>query len=109
LDNKIKATQYTRLHLVSIKKTIQDFKTIMDNQIIEFFLEPQGIMEFFNPFCFGVFIDFSYFDLFFDSLQSKFTLLQSKFFPAKMPFSKIQKKKLAGKKLLCKSLNLLCK
>jgi hypothetical protein len=28
------------------------------------------------------------------SLQSRFTLLQSKFFPAKIPFSKIQKKNL---------------
>jgi hypothetical protein len=36
------------------------------------------------------------------SLQSKFTLLKSKFFPAKIPFSKIQKKNLAGKNLLCK-------
>jgi hypothetical protein len=36
-------------------------------------------------------------------LQSKFTLLQSKFFPAKMPFSKIQKKNLAGKNTLQKS------
>jgi hypothetical protein len=34
-------------------------------------------------------------------LQSKFTLLQSKSFPAKIPFSKIQKKNLAGKDLLC--------
>jgi hypothetical protein len=34
-------------------------------------------------------------------LQNKFTLLQSKFFrfPAKISFSKIQKKNLAGKKL----------
>jgi hypothetical protein len=31
------------------------------------------------------------------SLQSKFTLLKSKFFPAKIPLSKIQKKNLAGK------------
>jgi hypothetical protein len=31
------------------------------------------------------------------SLQSRFTLLPSKFFPAKFPFSKIQKKILAGK------------
>jgi hypothetical protein len=30
-------------------------------------------------------------------LQSRFTLLKSKFFPAKFPFSKIQKKNLAGK------------
>jgi hypothetical protein len=36
------------------------------------------------------------------SLQSIFTFLPSKFFPAKYPFSKIQKKKLAGKNLLCK-------
>ncbi len=36
------------------------------------------------------------------SLQSKFTLLKSKFFPAKIPFSKIQKKILVGKNLLCK-------
>jgi hypothetical protein len=32
-------------------------------------------------------------------LQSKFTLLQSNFFPAKIFFSKIQKKNLAGKKI----------
>jgi hypothetical protein len=32
------------------------------------------------------------------SLQSKFTLLMSKFFPAKIAFSKIQKKKFGGKK-----------
>jgi hypothetical protein len=38
-------------------------------------------------------------------LQSKFTLLPSKFFPAKIPFSKIQKKNLAGKKLLFKIVN----
>jgi hypothetical protein len=31
------------------------------------------------------------------SLQSKFTLLKSKFFPAKIHFSKIQKKNLAAK------------
>ncbi len=36
------------------------------------------------------------------SLRSKFTLLKSKFFPAKIPFSKLQKKNLAGKNLLCK-------
>jgi hypothetical protein len=31
------------------------------------------------------------------SLQSKFTILKSKLFPAKIPFSKMQKKNLAGK------------
>ncbi len=36
------------------------------------------------------------------SLQNKFTLLKIKFFPAKIPISKIQKKNLAGKNLLCK-------
>jgi hypothetical protein len=36
------------------------------------------------------------------SLQSKLTLLKSKIFPAKIPFSEIQKKILAGKNLLCK-------
>jgi hypothetical protein len=35
-------------------------------------------------------------------LQSRFTLLKSKFFPAKFPFSKIQKKNLAGKKNFAK-------
>jgi hypothetical protein len=30
-------------------------------------------------------------------LQSRFTLLKSKFFPTKFPFFKIQKKNLAGK------------
>ncbi len=35
-------------------------------------------------------------------LQSRFTLLPSNFFPAKIPFYKIQKKNLAGKNLLCK-------
>jgi hypothetical protein len=35
-------------------------------------------------------------------LQSKFTLLKSKFFPAKITFSKIQKKIMAEKELLCK-------
>jgi hypothetical protein len=39
------------------------------------------------------------------SLQSKFTLLKSKFFPAKIPLFKIQKKNLAGKNLLCKRVN----
>ncbi len=42
-------------------------------------------------------------------MQSKLTLLKSKFFPAKIPFSKIQKKNLAGKKLLFKRVSLLCK
>jgi hypothetical protein len=42
-------------------------------------------------------------------LQSKFTLLKSKFFAAKIPFSKIQKKNLVGKNLLFKRVNLLCK
>jgi hypothetical protein len=37
-----------------------------------------------------------------DHLQSKFTPLQSNFFPAKTPFSKIQKKILAGKKYFAK-------
>jgi hypothetical protein len=36
------------------------------------------------------------------ALQSKFTLLKSKFFPAKIPFSKIQKKNLAGKNYFAK-------
>jgi hypothetical protein len=31
------------------------------------------------------------------SLQSKFTLLKSKFFPAKIPFPKIHQKNLVGK------------
>jgi hypothetical protein len=31
------------------------------------------------------------------SLQSKFTVSKSKFFPAKIPLSKVQKKNLAGK------------
>ncbi len=35
-------------------------------------------------------------------MQSNFTLLMSKFFPAKNPFFKLQKKNLAGKNLLCK-------
>ncbi len=39
------------------------------------------------------------------SLQSRFTLLPSKFFPAKFPFSKIQMKNLAEKNLLCKRVN----
>jgi hypothetical protein len=37
------------------------------------------------------------------SLQSKFTLLKSKFFPAKIPFSKIQNKNLAEKITLQKN------
>jgi hypothetical protein len=36
------------------------------------------------------------------SMQSKFTLLKSKFFTAKIPFSKIQKKNLAGKNYFTK-------
>jgi hypothetical protein len=42
------------------------------------------------------------------SLQSKFTVLKSKFFPAKIPFSKIQKKILAGKIYFAKEWILLC-
>jgi hypothetical protein len=33
------------------------------------------------------------------SLQNKFTLLKSKFFPAKISFSRIKKKKFGGKNL----------
>jgi hypothetical protein len=36
------------------------------------------------------------------SLQSEFTLLKSKFFPAKIPFSKIQKNNLAEKNYFAK-------
>jgi hypothetical protein len=36
------------------------------------------------------------------SLQSKFTSLKSNFFPAKISFSKIQKKNLAGKNYFAK-------
>jgi hypothetical protein len=42
------------------------------------------------------------------ALQSKFTLLKSKFFPAKIPFSKIQKKNLAGKVYFAKERGLFC-